>query len=122
MAQLVGDCTSDREGKLTDEQKALAEKERLRQQREAHYEKFINQASHRQLRAELRRIAKTGTGSKGFKMNGAEFSDSKTPNTAGLDNAFAVILGTILDNTKTVPWKGIRKDQEGPGKMGTFVI
>jgi hypothetical protein len=105
---------------LNDEQKRLIEKER--QERDAHYEKFLERASHRQVRSELRRIANRGGHSRvTFKLNDAEFDDKKKPNTAGLDNAFAVILGAVLDNTKTVPWKGMRRDQVGPGKMESYI-
>jgi len=76
--------------------------------------------SHRQLSAELRRQSNQPyTGAKGFVMNGVDFGDRKTKNRAGLSNAWGVVLGIVLNDTKTV---STRKDQIGPGKLNPYPV
>jgi hypothetical protein len=75
--------------------------------------------SHRQLRAELKRAANKPYAGKGFVMGGVDFGDTKKKTHAGLDNALAVALGVVLDNTKT---ESRRKDQIGPGKLNSYLV
>ena len=76
--------------------------------------------SHRQLSAELRRLSNQSyTGAKGFVMNGVDFGDRKTKNRAGLSNAWGVVLGIVLNDTKIV---SVRKDQVGPGKLNPYPV
>jgi hypothetical protein len=77
--------------------------------------------SHRQLRAELRRVANRPYAGKEFSMGGVDFSDPnpKKKSHAGLDNALAVALSVVLDNTKI---ESRRKDQVGPGKLNSYLV
>jgi len=76
---------------------AKAERERIEL-----YGKMMPSLSHRQLQGELRRTIKR------------EHSGKPPQPQAGLTILYASVLSTILDNTKTVPWKGMRRDQVNP--------
>ena len=93
---------------------------------EAPVEQDVKTMSHRQLRAKLKKVANRRYEGKGFVMGGVDFGDTKKKTNAGLDNAFAVILGTILDNTRIEPFiedgRRARKDQIGPGKLNSYLI
>ena len=54
-------------------------------------------------------------------MGGVDFSDPnpKKKSHAGLDNALAVALSVVLDNTKI---ESRRKDQVGPGKLNSYLV
>ena len=95
---------------MTDEKKVAVE---------AVVPQAVETMSHRQLRAELRRTANKNYSGKGFTMAGVDFGDSKKKQHAGLDNALAVALGIVLDNTKT---ESRRKDQIGPGKLNSYLV
>ena len=81
----------------------------------------VETMSHRQLRAELRRAANKPYAGKEFSMGGVDFSDPnpKKKSHAGLDNALAVALSVVLDNTKI---ESRRKDQVGPGKLNSYLV
>ena len=96
------------------------------------YELRVKGMSHRQLVAELRGIANRKLGGKDFCMNVPKGMPLENRNSAGLDNAEAVVLLTILTNTRTAPVfefkkDGItpkrfaRKDQIGSGTMSHFL-
>jgi hypothetical protein len=86
---------------------------------EAPVQQAVETMSHRQLRAELKRAANKPYAGKGFVMGGVDFGDTKKKTHAGLDNALAVALGVVLDNTKT---ESRRKDQIGPGKLNSYLV
>jgi hypothetical protein len=86
---------------------------------EVSVQQAVEKMSHRQLRNELRRVANRPYAGKGFVMGGVDFGDTKKKTHAGLDNALAVALGVVLDNTKT---ESRRKDQIGPGKLNSYLV
>jgi len=79
------------------EAEAKAERERIEL-----YGKSLPKLSHRQLQGELRRTIKR------------EYAGKPPQPQAGINILLASILSTVLDNTKTVPWKGMRRDQVNP--------
>jgi hypothetical protein len=101
---------------LTPEEKqARAEAAALEAKRLATYGGFLQSASHRQLQGELKRTIRA----EHFKEPGKK---SKTP-IPGLTILFATILSTVLDNTKTQPINGQRKDQINPkGKLHAYPL
>jgi hypothetical protein len=69
------------------------------------YETKLKSMSHRQLVGELSRLERQSYGSvegkKGTTVNGVDFNNPKQRSRAGLSNAFATVLRTVLENTKT---------------------
>jgi hypothetical protein len=69
------------------------------------YGKKLKSMSHRQLVGELSRLERQSYGSvdgkKGTTVNGVDFHNPKQRSRAGLSNAFATVLRTVLENTKT---------------------
>lgn len=106
----------------------------------AAYGNAVEKMSHRQLSAELKRVANKGYDGKAFSMPagmdfaelGASGKSKKIRTCAGLDNALAVVLRVVLENTKTspvfdfkkdgiTPKRTARKDQIGKGTMSFYL-
>lgn len=96
------------------------------------YEKRVESMSHRQLVAELKLRSNQGYDGKGFSMNGMDFSElnsgKKIRNRAGLNNALATVLSTVLENTETAPVfdfrapeRRARRDQIGKGTLANYL-
>lgn len=96
------------------------------------YEVRVKGMSHRQLVAELDGIAERKYNGKEFVMNPPKGLPLETRTGAGLDNALAVVLLTVLKNTMTAnvfefkkdgitPKRVARRDQFGPGTMSHYL-
>lgn len=96
------------------------------------YDLRVKGMSHRQLVAELKGVANRKYSGKDFCMNPPKGMPLENRNSAGLDNAEAVVLLTILENTRTspvfefkkdgiTPKRTARKDQIGSGTMSHFL-
>ena len=78
------------------------------------FEKSVPKMSHRQLLKDLRRRSRARRAGKDFCMNAPKGVPLENTNCAGLDNAFAAILGVVLENTHTQDPRRFRKDQINP--------
>jgi hypothetical protein len=95
------------------------------------YELRVKGMSHRQLVAELKGIANRKHNGKDFCMNPPKGMPLENRNSAGLDNAEAIVNLIILENTQTAkvlefkkngdPKRFARKDQIGNGTMSHFL-
>ena len=69
------------------------------------YGKKLDKMTHKQFLGELRRLENRSygpvDGKKGTTVNGVDFHNPKQRSRAGLSNAFATVLRTVLENTKT---------------------
>lgn len=91
------------------------------------YDVRVRGMSHRQLVSELSGIADRKYSGKEFVMNPPKGLPLETHESGGLDNALALILLTVLKNTRTAkvfefkkngdPKRFARKDQIGSGTM-----
>lgn len=78
------------------------------------FEKSVPKMSHRQMLKDLRRRSRARRAGKDFCMNAPKGMPLENTNCAGLDNAFAAILGVVLENTHTQEPRKFRKDQINP--------
>lgn len=121
---------------MADEQKAAAPKPEVDSQKQAQidlekYDVRVRGMSHRQLVAELEGRANKKYNGKEFVMNPPKGLPLETRESGGLDNAYAVVLLTVLQNTETAkvfefkrngdPKRFARKDQIGSGTMSSYL-
>lgn len=121
---------------MADEQKAQAPKPEIDPQKQRaieleNYDVRVRGMSHRQMVAELSGIANRKYNGKEFVMNPPKGLPLETRESGGLDNALAVVLLTVLQNTKTAkvfefkrngdPKRFARKDQLGTGTMSHYL-
>lgn len=121
---------------MADEQKQSAEAlrieaERKKLQDELNFGKRVMGMSHRQLTKELRKRANERRSGKDFVMNPPKGMPVENTNCAGLDNALAVVLGIVHENTRTArffdqkangdPCRPARKDQIGKGTLTHYL-
>lgn len=121
---------------MADEQKALAPKPEVDPKKQAQidlekYDLRVRGMSHRQMVSELSGIANRRYNGKEFVMNPPKGLPLETRESGGLDNAYAVVLLTILQNTQTAkvfefkrngdPKRFARKDQIGSGTMSSYL-
>lgn len=95
------------------------------------YDVRVRGMSHRQMVSELSGIANRKYSGKEFVMSPPKGLPLETRESGGLDNAYAVVLLTVLQNTETAkvfefkrngdPKRFARKDQIGPGVMSSFL-
>jgi hypothetical protein len=95
------------------------------------YELRVKGMSHRQLVAELKGAANRKYNGKDFCMNPPKGMPLENRNSAGLDNAEAIVNLIVLENTQTAkvfefkkngdPKRFARKDQIGNGTMSHFL-